>query len=122
MNNIFSKIFNRKITNLDQEELIEQEVINYNSNIIDNSYGIVIKYDIIQDNDIPVIIKICDFHFDNLPAINSIIWAPNKNKTKLEPYKVIRFDFIEDDDNKGNIYIVVVDANIQDIITYNVYD
>ena len=118
----FFNIFKKKQTILEQEEQIESEIYEYNSNIEESIYGIVIKYEIVSENDIPIIIKICDFHCPTLPDINSIIWAPNKDKTKLEPYKVNRFDFIEDIDNNSNLYIVVNEANIQDITKYNVYD
>lgn len=115
-------IFKKKPTNFEQEQLIEKEIIEYNFNIKENIYGIVIKYDIVSDNLIPVITKICDFHCEVLPNIDSIIWAPNKERDKLEPYKVIRYDYIEDVDNNNNLYIVVVNANINDIISDITYD
>ena len=51
--------------------------------------------------------------------INSIIWAPNEANTMLVPYKVIRFDFIEDENEtlRTFTYIVVSDARYSDIIT-----
>lgn len=118
--NIFN-IFKKKQSNLQQEEQLESEIYEYNSNVTETIYGVVIKYNIISEDDIPVIIKICDFHCATLPDIDSIIWAPDKDKTKLEPYKVIRFDFIEDVDNNSNLYIVVTNANINDIAKYNNY-
>lgn len=76
-----------------------------------------------EDNDIPDIIHICDFHVDTLPNQDSIIWCPNETQTNLIPYKVIRYDFIEDPEQEINskIYIVVTDAKLSDITNENVY-
>lgn len=101
------------------EQKIEKEIIEESEKQLESIKvtGIVIKY-IVDDNDIPQIIKISDFHNNIMPDPDSIIWASNGKN--LLPYKVIRYDFIEDPDlEKGiasNVYIVVKDALNSDIL------
>lgn len=109
----------KKKSNLEQEQILEKEIIEYNENITDTIFSTIIKYVPADDEEAPPkLIKICDFHASMLPNINSIIWAPNTDKTALFPYKVIRFDFIEDIDSAINSipYIVVKDAKYNDIL------
>ena len=123
--NPIKKWFTKK-SNLNIEQELTKEVIEHNtSEEVVNVSAKIIQYYVNVDSeetDIPTIIFICDFHSSIMPDIGSIIWCPNKDKNKLEPYKVNRFDFIEDIDNNSNLYIVVNEANIQDITKYNVYD
>lgn len=114
--NIFKKKSNHSI-----EDDIVQEVIQHNTEESDIIYAKIIEYYINPDdeeNEVPNILFICDFHNSVMPDINSIIWCPNKAKDKLEPYKVIRFDFIEDlnTDLNKNVFIVVTPAKQTDII------
>lgn len=55
-----------------------------------------------------------------LPDRDSVIWCPNGNMTNLLPYKVIRYDYIEDPNTENNIYkfvyIVVRPATNSDIL------
>lgn len=116
------KWFKKKKTEFEQEEELEKEIIDNNLKQ-KNTNICIIKYEIQEDQDIPEIIHICDFHPDVLPNEGSIIWAPNKEQTSLIPYKVIRFDFIEDSEQEINskIYIVVSDAKISDITSEEFY-
>ena len=82
---------------------------------------VVIKY--IQEtfSSVPEIIKITEFKSSVLPDKGSIIWAPDSDKKQLLPYKVIRFDFIQEtEENNKNVYIVVTDAEPKDIM--NTFD
>ena len=98
------KIFNFLNKNKKTDQEIEEEIT---KTIIDEDIqekkdtvtAMVIKYIEKEEGEIPEIFKICNFHADILPDMNSIIWAPNINKNKLVPYKVIRIDFIEDLDS-----------------------
>ena len=110
------KLFNKK-TELEKELEIEEEIIN--DNVEQKPTAIIIKYFIEDEETPPKIIKICNFHNEIMPDINSIIWAPNEANTMLVPYKVIRFDFIEDENEtlRTFTYIVVSDARYSDIIT-----
>ena len=107
----------------DIEEEIEKEVIDNNISLQNKTNICIIKYKVTEDNDIPDIIHICDFHVDTLPNQDSIIWCPNETQTNLIPYKVIRYDFIEDPEQEINskIYIVVTDAKLSDITNEKVY-
>lgn len=116
------KWFKKNKTEVEQEEELEKEVID--NNLKQNKTNVsIIKYNIQEDNEIPDIIHICNFHPDILPNEGSIIWAPNKEQTTLIPYKVIRFDFIEDPEQEINskIYIVVIEAKLTDITTEEIY-
>ena len=121
--NIFKQLFNNKKTELEKEEEIEREVIDNNISLQNKTNICIIKYKVKEDNDIPDIIHICDFHVDTLPNNDSIIWCPNETQTNLIPYKVIRYDFIEDPEQEINskIYIVVTDAKLSDITNENIY-
>lgn len=109
-------IFRKKKTELEIEEEITKEIISENSQTrkVDS---VVIRYKLEEDQDVPRIVKICDFHGNILPSENSIIWAPDENNTKLLPYKVKRFDFIEDPETDASsfTYIVVVPAQTNEI-------
>lgn len=112
--NIFN-IFKKK-TELEIEEELEQQIISENS----KEYKVearIIEYKLEEDQDVPSIFVISDFHGNILPTENSIIWAPDENNTKLMPYKVTRFDFIEDPETDASMftYIVVVPAKTSDI-------
>ena len=115
------KWFTKK-SNLNIEQELTREVIEHNtSEEVVNVSAKIIQYYVNVDSeetDIPTIIFICDFHSSIMPDIGSIIWCPNKDKNKLEPYKVIRFDFIEDPNTDLNkdIFIVVKPAIQTDII------
>ena len=109
-------LFRKKKTELEIEEELEKEIIS--ENIKDKKYNsMVIRYKLEVDQEIPSIVKICDFHGNILPSENSIIWAPDENNTKLIPYKVVRYDFIEDPETDESLitYIVVVPAKINEI-------
>jgi hypothetical protein len=110
----------KKKTDLEIEEEITNEIIEENiKEEQEEIKAIVIKYKVNDFNEeVPDIIKICNFHSELIPSEDSIIWAPNKEKTKLIPYKVVRIDYIEDlnTDAKNFIYIVVKDATINNII------
>lgn len=109
----------KKKTELEIENEITDSIIEENIQEQEDTVSAMIITYIEQDEgEIPKMFKICNFHSDLIPEQNSIIWAPNLNKTKLIPYKVIRMDFIEDlnsDVYKYN-YIVVKEATISDII------
>ena len=115
------KWFTKK-SNLNIEQELTKEIIEHNtSEEVVNVSAKIIQYYVNVDSeetDIPTIIFICDFHSSIMPDIGSIIWCPNKDKNKLEPYKVIRFDFIEDPNTDLNkdIFIVVKPAIQTDII------
>lgn len=111
------KFFKQNKSETELEEEIENEVIDNNLKQKQTNVSII-KYNIQEDQEIPDIIHICDFHPTTLPSEGSIIWAPNKEQTSLIPYKVIRFDFIEDPEQEINskIYIVVKEARLTDII------
>ncbi len=115
----FNFLSKKKKTELEIEEEITNNIIEEETQEqVETVTAIVIKYIENDEGEIPEIFKICNFHSEMLPDINSIIWAPDLNKNKLMPYKVIRIDFIEDLDvniAKFN-YIVVKDAMISDII------
>ena len=94
--------------------LLDNEIQDSEDYVEDNS-----NEDVMEDEDaVPQIIKIGDFHNEVIPEPNSIIWAPTGKK--LTPYKVVRYDFIEDPDlEKGlasTLYIVVFDALNSDIL------
>ena len=116
------RLFWKKKTDIEQEEEIENEVIDNNLKQKKTNVSII-KYNIQEEQEIPDIIHICDFHPDILPNEGSIIWAPNKEQTSLMPYKVIRFDFIEDPEQEINskIYIVVTEAKLNDITNEEIY-
>ena len=113
--NIFN-IFRKKKTELEIEEEITREIIAENSQNR-KAESIVIRYKLEEDQVVPTIVKICDFHGNILPSEGSIIWAPDENNTKLLPYKVKRFDFIEDPETDASSfnYIVVVPAQTNEI-------
>lgn len=117
--NFLKKLFHKK-TDLEIETEIEQQVIQNNNSLKESTNAIIIKYVYNENTETPELKTICEFHNEMMPDINSIIWAPNDKKTLLIPYKVIRFDFIEDvqEDNIANnlIYIVVKDAAYKDIL------
>ena len=118
---LFNFLNKKKKTDIQVEEEITEEIIKENEEEIKRDItGIVIKYKFDEDNysEIPEMIKICNLHSPILPEINSIIWAPNKNQNKLLPYKVIRYDFIEDleTDACDFTYVVVTEAVINDIV------
>ena len=105
------------------EEKIVQEIIEENQQITNSikTTAQIIKYVMEDEETVPQIIKIGDFHNEIIPEPNSIIWAPTGKQ--LTPYKVIRYDFIEDPDlEKGlasTLYIVVYDALNSDILRTN---
>ena len=109
-------IFRKKKTELEIEEEITREIIAENSQNrkVDS---IVIRYKLEEDQVVPSIVKICDFHGNILPSEGSIIWAPDENNTKLLLYKEKRFDFIEDPETDASSfnYIVVVPAQTNEI-------
>ena len=76
----------------------------------------VITYVQTKEYESPQIQILCDFHNNILPMIDSIIWIRNKNQ--LFPYKVIRYDYIENgnEETYNLTYIVVVRALPGDII------
>ena len=122
MKKLFNKVFHKE-TELEKEEKIEQELIEetIQQQIDIKTTGIVIKY-ILEDieDKVPQIYKICEFHNEILPTPGSIIWAPNSEETVLMPYKVLRYDYIEDPDIDKKlfnyVYIVVIDASNSDIM------
>ena len=103
------------ITESELEEIAIQE--NSKDNEENKVTGIIIQY-IQQDghND-PAMIKLSDFHNDILPQPNSIIWISNKKN--LLPYKVIRYDYIEDENimTSKYVYIVVTNALPEDVLS-----
>lgn len=114
---VFNKLFKKKVTTLEEEKELEKNIIENNSEVnLSNTY--IITY-ITIDEDTPPELKIIGlFHAEILPEKDSIIWCVSETKDKLVPYKVIRFDFIEDPDPNINnrIYIVVVPAKYNDIM------
>ena len=115
-------IFSKK-TEIEKEEKIEKEIIEEaqkeQETLPVSAIVIMYMYDDIEDS-VPQISQICEFHNSLLPDKGSIIWAPNTDMTALTPYKVIRYDFIEDPEKSNNIsrfvYIVVVPADNSDIL------
>lgn len=113
------KLFHKE-TEIEKEEKLEQEIIKEaekETGVIEIT-GIIIKYMLNDEDEVPTIVKIADFHNNIMPDPGSIIWASNGKN--LTPYTVIRYDFIEDPDlEKGiaqMIYIVVKDALNSDIL------
>ncbi len=118
MKNIFKKLFNKK-TDIQIEDEIEDEIIKENKQNEIKATAMVIQYIINnEDNPVPEIKFLCEFHSEIFPESNSIIWAPNKENTKLLPYKVIRYDFIEDPNSEfiNMVYIVVEPALLNNIV------
>lgn len=126
MFNAIKRFFKKKSNiekEIQKEEKIVQEIIQDNQQIT-SSVKItaqIIKYVMEDEDAVPQIIKIGDFYNEVIPEPNSIIWAPTGKK--LTPYKVVRYDFIEDPDlEKGlasTLYIVVYDALNSDILRTN---
>lgn len=116
----FLKNIFHKETEIEKEEKLEREIIQENEKDLNEIpiTGILIKYVMGDEDEVPQIVKIADFHNEIMPDPNSIIWASNGKF--LTPYKVLRYDFIEDPDLQtglaSNTYIVVVDALNQDIL------
>lgn len=113
------KLFHKE-TEIEKEEKLEQEIIKEvekETGIIEIT-GIIIKYVLNDEDEVPIIVKIADFHNNIMPEPGSIIWASNGKN--LTPYVVIRYDFIEDPDLEKGIaqmtYIVVKDALNSDIL------
>lgn len=113
------KVFH-KDTEIEKEEKLEQEIIKEaeKETAVIEITGIIIKYVLNDEDEVPVIVKIADFHNNVMPDPGSIIWASNGKN--LTPYTVIRYDFIEDPDLEKGIaqmtYIVVKDALNSDIL------
>jgi hypothetical protein len=113
------KVFHKE-TEIEKEEKLEQEIIKEveKETAVIEVTGIIIKYILNDEDEVPVIVKIADFHNNVMPDPGSIIWASNGKN--LTPYTVIRYDFIEDPDLEKGIaqmtYIVVKDALNTDIL------
>lgn len=112
---IFNFLSKKKKTEIELEDELTEEIIEENIEENKNVTAIIIKYIINENTEIPKMYKICNYHSEIFPDINSIIWAPNNKQDKLLPYKVIRLDFIENQDNENIILIIVEDALITDI-------
>lgn len=115
---ILTKFFSKKEkTELEIEEEIENNIIDNNLKS-QKSTAIVIQYYCTDEDEVPQVLKICNFHSDILPSPDSIIWAPNEEISKLIPYKVIRYDFFEDPETDASsyVYIVVQPAYTHDVV------
>lgn len=119
MKNIFKKLFHKE-SELEKESKLTEEIINNNLSEIETKVRII-KYTVNENTEEPIVNIISDFHNQIMPSIDSIIWAPNKEKTKMVPFKVIRFDFFEDPDTDADsfIYIVVKDAELYEVTNIN---
>lgn len=119
---IFKNLFHKE-SEIEKEEKLEneiiQEAIQAETELKPTAIVIMYAYDDIEDS-VPQIQTICEFHNAMLPDKDSIIWCPNGNMTSLLPYKVIRYDYIEDPNTENNIYkfayIVVRPATNSDIL------
>lgn len=105
------------------EDLYESKIIEENEaedeKEVNSVKFVVIKYEYTdEDAPVPSMDVICKLHTDVMPMIDSIIWAPSTQRNCLLPYKVIRYDYIEDPDSDAYkyTYIVVKDALNTDII------
>lgn len=112
--NYFKKKSNKEIEETLSEQIVaenEKEVTQY------TPYGCIITYVQTEENVAPTIWNLGTFHSSVLPDIGSIIWIPNEDTAELKPWKVIRFDFIEDLNIENALfpYIVVVNATQNDI-------
>lgn len=104
------------------DEEIEEEIVN--EVIAENESSETSNIKVIQyfindiEDSVPTIKLICMLHYDRIPEIGSIIWCPNIELRSLIPYKVIRYDYIEDVDSEANKYnyVVVKEATTQDIL------
>lgn len=114
----FKNIFNKK-SNQEIEEVLIDNISAENEKEQSNIkvYGILITYIQNEENVPPVIWNLGSFHCEILPEIGSIVWIANEDTNELSPWKVVRFDFIEDlnIDNAIYPYIVVVKASQNDI-------
>ncbi len=112
---IFNFLHKKKKSDIELENELTEEIIEENIEESKNITAIIIKYIINEHTEIPEMYKICNYHSEIFPNIDSIIWAPNNKQDKLLPYKVIRLDFIENQDDENIILIIVEDALITDI-------
>lgn len=115
------KLFNyfKKKSNKEIEETLSDQIFAENEKEIKqyDVYGCIITYIQNEDEVVPTIWNLGAFHSSVLPDIGSIIWTADEDTAKLTPWKVIRFDFIEDlnIDNALFPYIVVVKATQNEI-------
>lgn len=116
--NIFN-YFKKKKSNKEIEENISAEIVAENEKELKQytPYGRIITYIQTEDQQVPTIWNMGIFHSNVLPDIGSIIWVANEDTSELNPWKVIRFDFIEDLNIENALfpYIVVVKASQDDI-------
>ena len=88
---------------LDEDEYLDQITNDIKSQSMTIKKTIqVITYvvDLTINKNYPIIQTICNFNGDILPEIDSIIWAPDITHQFLVPYKVLRIDFLEDEENQ----------------------
>ena len=79
----------------------------------------VIRYIISEEESGPDIeILVDDFHGPLLPEPGTIIWIYDEETRTTRPYKTVRFDFFESDDEyeRSRVYIVVEGAMSSDIV------
>lgn len=109
----------KKKSNKEIEETISDQIVAENEKEVTQytPHGCIITYIQTEDEIAPTIWNMGIFHSSVLPDIGSIIWIANEDTSELKPWKVIRFDFIEDLNIENALfpYIVVVKATQNDI-------
>lgn len=102
----------------DEEEYI-QDIEQHNNKIIKENSATKSK-EVIQYLNNGSMYKVCNFNGDILPEKNAIIWAPDRARKTLVPYRVIRIDYLEDDEQHAEIVhrtlIVVKPSVYEDIL------
>lgn len=121
-NKWFSKWFGDKEQKITEQVIRENE--EYMKKLEESKQDIslpaaVIRYIIDDEEAGPDIEILCEeFHAPVLPERGSVIWIYDYDTRTTRPYKCIRYDFFESDDEyeRSRIYIVVEAAMSSDIV------
>lgn len=115
----------KKKSSIEVEDELAEQAIRENEELMNEAEiessipATIIRY-FKEDDDAPPSIEILseDFHGPVLPETGSIIWIKDDDTRTTRPYKCIRYDYFESDDEyeRSRCYIVVEAAKSSDIM------
>lgn len=114
----------KKKTSVDIENEMTEEVIRENEEYLNENTPEILPVSVIRylkddDDSAPQIEILCEqFHGPMLPEPGSIIWIADDYTRTSRPYKCIRYDFFESDDEyeRSRSYIVVQCASSSEVM------